>query len=261
MRFKIILEVQPEVFGSVLPISYQFELAACVNRLLTTDKERYGKWLAANGLTPEDNLHQKLYSISNLYIPKIRVENDRLEIAVPRVQFWISFQHENETEQYVRSCFEGSEVVLGDRVSRVKFNITSVVPISPIEYTEEMQYMTLAPIVVIGIRPDNTVEYLNPENPYFAQFIVEELIARYERLNRRNYTGSRDFKMEILSPVKRKGVCLRYSQNKESKIIGYMFRFSLKMDPELQKLGYETGMGDKINFGFGYVELINKMSK
>jgi CRISPR/Cas system endoribonuclease Cas6 (RAMP superfamily) len=26
-------------------------------------------------------------------------------------------------------------------------------------------------------------------------------------------------------------------------------------------LGYETGMGDKINFGFGYVELINKMSK
>jgi CRISPR-associated endoribonuclease Cas6 len=232
-----------------------------VNRLLTTDKERYEKWLTANGLTPEDNLHQKLYSISNLYIPKIRVENDRLEIAVPRVQFWISFYHENETEDYIRSCFQDCEVVLGDRISRVKFKITHVLHITPIEYKEEMQYMTLAPIVVIGIRPDNTVEYLNPENPYFAQFIVDELIARYERLNRCQYTGSREFKMELLTPVKRKGVCLRYAQNKESKIIGYMFRFKMTMDPLLQKLGYETGMGDKINFGFGYVELINKVSK
>jgi CRISPR-associated endoribonuclease Cas6 len=67
--------------------------------------------------------------------------------------------------------------------------------------------------------------------------------------------------MTLLSPVKRKGVCLRYSSNKETKIIGYMFRFKLKMDAELQRLGYETGMGDKINFGFGYVELINKVSK
>jgi CRISPR-associated endoribonuclease Cas6 len=261
MRFKIILAVQPEVFGSILPISYQFELAACVNRLLTSNQERYKKWLDANGLTPEDNLHQKLYSLSNLYIPKIRVEGDRLDIAVPRVQFWISFHHEQGTEQFVHECFEGCEVVLGDRVSRVKFKVDNVLPISPIQYRETMEYMTLSPIVVIGIRPDNTVEYLSPENPYFAQFIVDELIARYERLNRTTYTGSKEFKMEVISPVKRKGVCLRYSPVKETKIIGYMFRFRLTMDVQLQQLGYEIGLGDKINFGFGYVELINKMAK
>jgi CRISPR-associated endoribonuclease Cas6 len=105
------------------------------------------------------------------------------------------------------------------------------------------------------------VEYLSPENPYFAQFIVDELIARYERLNRTTYTGSKEFKMEVISPVKRKGVCLRYSPVKETKIIGYMFRFRLTMDVQLQQLGYEIGLGDKINFGFGYVELINKMAK
>jgi CRISPR/Cas system endoribonuclease Cas6 (RAMP superfamily) len=33
------------------------------------------------------------------------------------------------------------------------------------------------------------------------------------------------------------------------------------MDVQLQQLGYEIGLGDKINFGFGYVELINKMAK
>lgn len=261
MRFKIILSVCPEAFGTVLPISYQFELAACVNRLLTSNGERYQKWLYTNGLGPEDNLRQKLYSISNLYIPKIRVEGDRLNIGVPRVQFWLSFWPKNETESFVRQCVENQEVVLGDRRSKVMFVVESVNMVSPIEFGEVMEYMTLSPFVMIGMRPNRCLEYLSPENPVFFQFAVEELIERYERLHRSLYTGSREYKVELLSPVKRKGVCIRQYTPREMKVIGYMFRFRLTMAPELQQLAYETGLGDKINFGFGYLELLNKVAK
>lgn len=260
MRFKIILSVSPDL-GVVLPISYQCELSACVNRLLTGNQEYYNNWLQANELTQEDNLRQKLYSISNFYIPKIHVEGDRLKIMVPRIQFWISFHHETDTESYLRKCMEGQEVVIGDRRSRVKLLIDRIEPVTSIEFTETMDYMSLSPMVIIGMRSNNTLEYLDPENTFFAQFLVEELIDRYQQLMRKPFMGTKEFKFELLSTPKRKGVLVKPYTPQQIKIVGYMFKFRLTMDIELQKLAYNLGMGDKINFGFGYVELINKQPK
>ena len=257
MRFKVILSVSPDL-GSVLPISYQYELAACVNRLMTGNEAAYSQWLHLNQLSHEDNLRQKLYSISNLYIPKIHVEGDRLKILTPRIQFWISFTHEVGTEEYVRECMLGQEVVIGDRLSRVRLQIEKIDPVASVEFSETMEYMALAPMVVIGMRPNNSLEFLDPTNDYFARFLVDDLIERYERLSRSPYTGSREYSFELLSPPKRKGVLVRPYTPQQQKIIGYMFKFRLTMDVSLQRFAYDLGMGDKINFGFGYVELINK---
>ena len=48
------------------------------------------------------------------------------------------------------------------------------------------------------------------------------------------------------------------NQPSPQKIVGYMLKFRLEMDPELQEFAYVSGLGDDINLGFGYVELIRK---
>ena len=53
MRFKLVLSVQTELSGNILPVSYQYELSSCVHRILTEDRGAYEQWLGMNGFLPE----------------------------------------------------------------------------------------------------------------------------------------------------------------------------------------------------------------
>lgn len=260
MRFKVSLNVHPEEQGAILPVSYQYELTACIHRLMTADKDAMSAWLEANGLTYEDAKAVKLYSLSNLYVPRIYVEGDRLHVNVPRVQLWISFAHDNGTEEWVRHCLENRHIILGDRISRVAFSVGDISIVSPVVYEETMDYQAMSPIVVTGMRPNNSVEFLDPQKPVFNQFMIESLIEKYEKLYHRPYTGSRDFELTMLMPPRRKGIYVHHFTPQEQKVIGYLLKFRLTMDKELHELAYTLGIGDRVEQGFGYLELLNKQA-
>ena len=112
MRFKLVLSVKSESFGSVLPVSYQYELSAAVYRRIRENFELYLHWLSSNGFAPIDDCRNRLFSFSNLYIPRIRVEYDRLHILVKRVQMWISFLPVRGTHEFVKQLFSGETFVL-----------------------------------------------------------------------------------------------------------------------------------------------------
>lgn len=258
MRFKIVLEVDASVAGNVLPISYQYELSAGINKLLTANQEDYLGWLSKNGLTPESNQRMKVYSVSNLYIPHIYVENDRLFINVPRVQFWLSFLPEIETSEFVRRSFEGQTLLLGDRVSRVLFRVAEVSEVAPVTYKETMEYQTLSPLVVTAIRPNRTIEYLHPHNYYFGRFMFDDLVDRYELYYGHPFMGSREYNFQLLARERRKAITVHAFTPRMQKVVGYMCKFRIVMDPELQAFAYNVGFGNRINFGFGYVETLDK---
>ena len=258
MRFKVVLTLNTNVSGNVLPISYQYELSSAINRILTEDNVRYLNWLSINGLTEDDAVQQKLYSLSNLYVPRLYVHEDRMTINVPRVQFWISFHHSINTEEYVKSALLAHDLVLGDRKSRVHFTVESIDPVTPVECKETMVYQSISPVTVIAIRANNSVEYLEPSNPFFGQFIVEELIERWERLHKMPYEGARHFLFHTLIAPKRKAVTVKSGTPMQKKVISYMIKFEITMDPMLQELAYDLGVGNKIHQGFGYIELLYK---
>ena len=101
MRFKLILTVNSEHS----PVSYQYEFSSCIHRILTDNKELYEQWLRMNGFLPEMSVKYRLLSISNFYIPKIKVETDRLFILSKRVQLWISCLPERGTEDFIKALF------------------------------------------------------------------------------------------------------------------------------------------------------------
>ena len=115
MRFKIVLLVRSEIYGNVLPVSYQFELSSCIYRKITENKTRYNDWLRKNGFEQDRNLRHKLFSLSNFYIPKIKVEEDRLFVLARKVQLWISFLPERETKEFVTELFRDQYLLIGDR--------------------------------------------------------------------------------------------------------------------------------------------------
>lgn len=260
MRFKISLEVDANKFGNILPISYQFELTSIVNRLLMSDLNLFESWLAKNRLSIQDNQHTRVYSISNLYIPKIFVDGDRLHINVPRVQFWISVFPFTDTKQFLVDTLLNKEIEIGDNVSKVAFVVKEISEVSPVIFYPTMEYQTLSPLAVVGIRPNKSVEYLNPHSTYFSSFMIDELIERWEFLNHQKYYGDRRYRFELLMPERRKAVTVYTDTAQQQKVVGYMMKFRLSMAPELQEMAYTLGLGDKIDLGFGYIELLKKES-
>ena len=154
MRFKLVLSVKSESFGSVLPVSYQYELSAAVYRRIRENFELYLHWLSSNGFAPIDDCRNRLFSFSNLYIPRIRVEYDRLHILVKRVQMWISFLPVRGTHEFVKQLFSGETFVLGDRRSRVELEVEDIVECPAPGVGEEAEYLALSPIVFMVARPN-----------------------------------------------------------------------------------------------------------
>jgi len=258
VRFKITLEIDAAKFGNILPISYQYELVSATQKLLTSDNEFYENWLSLNRLNRQDAMQTNLYSISNLYVPKIFVEGDRLHINVPRIQFWISFYPTINTDELLKHSMLGQKMVIGDDKSSVAFVISDIQTVSPVKLSPIMEYQTLSPLVIVGLRPNQTIEYLSPRSLYFPQFMVDGLIERWEFLNGREFRGNRRYKFELLQPERRKAVTVFTESLKQQKIVGYMIKFRLYADPELQEIAYTLGLGDHLNLGFGYLELLKK---
>ncbi len=261
MRFKVILEIDAEKFGNILPISYQYELVEIINKLFHADPQLYEQWLEDNNLYMPDIKNNLVYTISNLYIPKIFVDGDRLHISVPRVQFWISVLPEFGSENFLSQTLLGKEIVIGDNISSVSFHVSDIQIVSPVIFKPYMEYQTLSPLAVVGLRPNKTIEFLNPHNLYFGEFMVENLIERWEYLNQQQYMGDRRFSFQILQPERRKAVTVYTNTVQQQKVVGYMMKFRLTLAPELQELAYILGLGDKTELGFGYIELLKKESR
>ena len=255
MRFKLVLSVQTELSGNILPVSYQYELSSCVHRILTEDRGADEQWLGMNGFLPEMNTRYKLLSVSNFYIPKIKVEEDRLYVLAKRVQLWISTLPERGSEEFIRRAFQGRDILVGDRKSQVAFKIDEIYKSEPVEYTETMTYLSLSPIVVSCMRTNRSFEYIGPESPDYEELLLHTILEKYSYFYGKDFPYESNFKFELIAPPKRKGIFIKRFTREESKVIGYMCKFRLTLHPVLQQLIHNTGLGDKISLGFGCIEI------
>ena len=224
MRFKLVLSVKSESFGSVLPVSYQYELSAAVYRRIRENFELYLHWLSSNGFAP----------------------------------MWISFLPVRGTHEFVKQLFSGETFVLGDRRSRVELEVEDIVECPAPEFGEEAEYLALSPIVFMVARPNRSMEYVGPDYPGYADCFYRSVLGKYEKIFGRPFDGDTGFSWSLLSEPKRKGIFMMRFTPEESKVIGYMYKFKLSMSPILHQIMYETGIGEKVNLGFGCVEILRQ---
>ncbi|MCH5327963.1 MAG: CRISPR-associated endoribonuclease Cas6 [Coprobacter sp.] len=254
MRFKLILSVKADRYGAVLPVSYQYELSSCIHRKLSDNMDLCGTWLSQNGFMPELSTRYRLFSLSNFYIPRIRVEEDRLYILARRVQLWMSFLPERGTEELVRQIFLGQTLLIGDRYSKVEFVVDDIVPMPEPEYRYTMEYLSLSPLVFFNVL-ENGIEYIGPDSPEYRDVMLNTILDKYHYFYRKEFPlDELRFEFDLLTPPKRKGIFIKRYTVDESKTIGYMYKFRLTLNPVLHKLIYNTGFGEKISLGFGCIE-------
>ncbi len=268
MRLKICCLLENKGF---IPFNYNYELQSVIYRLIQNSSPEFSSFLHHQGFV-DRNRPFKLFTFSKILCVDGITGRDGLQ-DVSSFNLLFSSPIKKSYEHLVLGIFLGKHSTLlfpGNRP--LKFNVTSVESLPEPGYQSEMRFISLSPIAVSTMtkREDRTVQhyldYMDPEEcNKFKNNLFNNTLKKYRLVEGRGFKGSMDFEFQydknyILKRNGRIRKQIRFKKNETtgrySYIIGMEAPFTIKADPELIKIGYQCGFGEKNSAGFGMAEVI-----
>jgi len=187
---------------------------------------------------------------------------------VKKIQFVFTSFMDESLKHLILGGFSSQKIKLMLNGQKCVFTIVNVdIQPEPIFGNSE-KFICLSPIAVTtirigenGKRKQHFLNYMIPEERnHFIHNLKKNLINKYETINNIKYQKLNDpfnFNFDINYITKRMGNITKLMEFKnEIKIKAMEAPFSIEADPELIKIGYECGWGEKNSAGFGCVEQI-----
>lgn len=255
MRFKLLLEIQPQLMGRAIPINYQYELSTVIYRILSKADQTYATWLHDNGFVV-DGKHFKLFTFSRLIVPKYGIDKERQRLVInsDSVEWHIGFLPEKSTQQFIQGVFCDQNFQIADRISGAGFAVCEVQVMQSLAYVPVMEFQTLSPICISQCNEQGKTDYLSPDAPNFAKGLLTGLLARYKALYGHDYDGDASIDFQLLGKAKPVLVKIKAGTPAQTFVKGYQCRFRLALPEELMRIAYEGGLGEKCSLGFGMIK-------
>jgi CRISPR-associated endoribonuclease Cas6 len=262
MRFKIILHL-PHPNNVTLPINYQFELSSWIYRTIEHANPDFSAWLHEKGYSSGAQRF-KFFTFSHIDIPYGGFErsDDRLIIRSETCSLQISFLLEDAALPFITGIFQHQEFEIGDKTSRARFRVKSIELQPEPEFSNQMSFATLSPIVVSRSRlseGNKNAQYLSPGEPAYERLFLHNLIDKALVANPKladTLAATNDFHFQHQGTVYKKGVIIKAGTPMQTKVIGYAFHFTVNAPKELLRIGFHAGFGENNSQGFGCVKII-----
>lgn len=256
MRLRITLEQSRP--GQLIPINYQYYLSSFIYNTLESADSEYSQWLHDNGYR-SGNKSFKFFTFSMLNLKNWESKGSYILIKSPRIEFTISLLTQKMAEKFVVGMFQEKTMEIFDHQKRAHFKIKTVEAIPEIEFTDNMTFRAKSPIAIKrSRRKENENIYVSPEETDFTFLMKKNLEEKYvaKCLNENTIVQARGIdEINIIGESKGKLIRIREGDYSETSVKGYFCTFEITGNPEIIKLGYETGFGINNSLGFGYVEL------
>lgn len=262
MRFKIRLNrISRERY---LPLNYQYELSAAIYKVIDRADSDFSEFLHSQGYLAFGKQF-RLFTFSRLGFQgyKIIHEAARIEHYGQDAWFEISFMVDRAAEEFIRGLFMSQEISLGDKLSRVAYQVSHIEAVAPPLFKETMSYRCLSPIFIRSKRMDGGEDYLRPGDGGYEEILLDNLLSKASALaiagNDREIFQSDTYPLRLATRGKiyKNGVRIKQHTSMESQLIGYMYEFDLTAPAELQEVGYYAGFGHLGSQGFGCVGVKN----
>ena len=258
MRVQLTLGITDE--NRTLPINYQYEFSAWIYKTLHYGDPAFARWLHDHGYT-EGKRTFKLFSFSNLDVNRYKVTGDRFLILSDEVRLVLTFHIDEAVQHFVAGLFRHNTFTIGDRKSRVHFEVKTVESLRAPEFKEEMRFCTLSPVCISRPVDNNgklSAEYLEPGQPEYNHRFFENLVTRYKSVHTEvngKFEDISGFSLKPSGKPKSRLVKIKADTPQETRIRGYLYDFECNGPVELLRFGYEAGFGEKNSLGFGCVEV------
>ncbi len=264
MRIKLTLS---PLDNCVIPINYQYPLSCAIYKILSGSSPEYSEWLHNKGYIDNTGKPRKLFTFSHLIIdPKPALQNDSLRISrlSKAVIFVSSPMLEDFIQNFVQGIFINQTIAVGNSVTVGRFMIERVESMPLPDFKETMSYKCLSPILLSTMEEHNgklSQHYLRPDDTRIEETVKNNLLHKYEVMHSKTF-DCKTFKFALDKEyINRKGGANKISKlitlnkdKEEIKVKTFIAPFVLETSPELHKLAYECGIGEKNSQGFGMVE-------
>lgn len=260
MRFKINLNKKSS--SRFLPINYQYELSAVVYKIIHQADSEFARFLHEQGYMIEGRAF-KLFTFSHLKFDRFQIyrEEQRIEHQGQHAYFYISFLIDKAAEEFIKGFFIKQAFGLGDKISQVDYEVSSIEACAPPVFKEKMIYRCLSPILLKEKRADGGENYLDPiQAKNYKDILISNLSSKAQALALAVDTMPLpeelpDTAFQVLGKVYKKGVRIKQHTAQATHLISYMYEFELSAPVELQEIGYYAGFGHLGSQGFGCVEV------
>ncbi|MDD2412654.1 MAG: CRISPR-associated endoribonuclease Cas6 [Bacteroidales bacterium] len=254
MRFKISLSLIRSQ-NQKLPLSYQYELSSFIYKTIARGDKMYADWLHGNGFATNGKQF-RLFSFSNFHIPQYLIDKkeERLIIQSNEISFDIAFLPERSTEEFVKGIFANQQFSIGDKISKVEFKVNSIELLPQPDFSKPLIGKTLSPICVTMKNETGKLDYFSPEHPDYSLLLKNNLLTKYEAFHGTPITTDVFLVWETNNKPHPKLIKIKSGTKEETRIRGYNCRFKLFATPELMKIAYNAGIGEKNSMGFGMIE-------
>ena len=254
MRFKFTLTPNLSAWGNALPQSNLYEISEWLHASFLAHAELFSSWLGENGLpTDIDRFDQFCYS--RLFIPSFGKERDRLLIGSEPIEWYLSLFPEKHTKEMVCAVFENQQAFIGDFLTKVEFRVSKIEQLESPDF-RSMKFRTLSPLYLPIQRRDGSLMSISPETLNYDNLFFQRLKEKYVACSGKPYDGDPTFSFRLLDTPYSSSVIVNAGMKNELKIRGFDASFLLEADPELLRVGYEAGFGEKNTIGFGMVEYL-----
>jgi CRISPR-associated endoribonuclease Cas6 len=250
----------------LIPFNYQYILQAAIYNLIKKSSDDYALFLHNTGFI-DGHKHLKLFTFSKLFFHHFKTFSKGFK-DVRNFTFFFSTPITKSYENLVLGIFSEQKLHLKFFGKMNEFTIESVEVLPEIEFSNSMKMKCLSPIAIATRQSEeffnkqHFLNYMNPkERPIFVENLRLNLLRKYQILNNQEFTGSEKFEFSfdpdyLISKNGRISKLIHFKN--DIKIKAMEAPFTITADPDLIKIGYDCGFGEKNSGGFGMVERVEE---
>ena len=233
---------------------------------IDTSSPDYAAFLHEKGFHIESTVKRfKHFCFSQLIIPNRKVSNGHIHILSPTIEWFISIPVEETLKHFALGLFEKKEFYIEREENRFFVERVEIIP-EP-TWTRCMKFRMLSPLTV-SVPEERSGKliphYLRPDDPRLKDALRSNILNKYaslygSQLQDREFRCSLDerFIAQRGGPQKiSKLITIKQGHKSETKVRGFMCPLTIEGNPQLIKLAYESGLGEKGSLGFGMVEVV-----
>jgi|YNPMSStandDraft_1061717.scaffolds.fasta_scaffold01249_9 CRISPR-associated endoribonuclease Cas6 len=261
MRFRLVFNVKK---GTVIPFNYHYELGSALYKIFMYIKKN-SKYMGMDNTTFLNHI-----TFSRLEIPNREIRKEgivslsgtiflKLSMNFPDIGtdlLWKSFLKFNNTINIVKKTEQETKVI--DLVLK-DINFCS----SP-EFKDVMKFKMISPLVITR-RGEKTKYVSIKEKDELKELLKTNLAKKFEELYGKKIEVD-DFEIKFDESYCEKRdekdlyslITMKEGTKEPFWILGILAPFELKAPPDIIKVGYFSGFGEKTSMGFGMVESINE---
>jgi len=266
MRLKINLIFQEK---AAIPYNYNYQLHSAIYNTLYKAEPFFSDFLHNEGFHNDLRVF-KFFTFSKLLFKKFsNIKKDTYGFKdVERISLILSTNVDKIFENIVLGIFSDKTLFLKFKTHSIKMFVNEVEVLPEIEYSNKMSFSCLSPISMSTMQEINGklkqhfLDYMNPdEREHFKINIFNNLCQKYNTIFSEQWNKPKIFSFSF-DPnyiVKSGGKISKLIHFKDNeKIKCFEAPFTIETYPELIKIGYECGFGDKNSAGLGCVDILRR---